>query len=60
MIDLDKLNTFEHKTNNLTQSQVLKKARYEFEKVFEYTADEVGGRPFDDFFVRGSSRKEVI
>jgi hypothetical protein len=44
----------------VTQSQLAKQTHFEFVKVFEYSADDVGGRPFDNFFVRGSSRKEVI
>ena len=60
MIDLDSMNTFEHDTTKLTNSMIVKKRKITFEPIFEYDAKEVGYLPLDDFFVRGSSRKEVI
>jgi len=60
MIDLDSMNTFEHDLTALSDSMIVKKRKFTFEPVFEYDAKEVGYLPLDDFFVRGSSRKEVI
>jgi hypothetical protein len=60
MIDLDSMNTFEHDVTAMTSSMIKKSRKITFEPVFEYDAKEVGYLPLDDFFVRGSSRKEVI
>ena len=63
-MNLDNLNTFERKTASMRRASVSQVAKdesnYDFEKVFEYSANEVDYQPLDDFFVRGSSRKEVI
>ena len=58
-LDLDNLNTFEKKVDP-KRPIVKNEDLYDFEKVFEYTAEEVEFMPLDDMFVRGSSRKEVI
>jgi hypothetical protein len=58
-LDLDNLNTFEKKIDPKRPSKK-NEDLYDFEKVIEYSADEVGNMPLDDLFVRGSSRKEVI
>lgn len=34
--------------------------RFKFQKIFEYSAEEVNFNTLDDIFVRGSSRKELI